>query len=42
MLVKWLRMNCMINANFKDYIKSLKNDFIEEFEYVKKLLVDNV
>ncbi len=42
-----MRMNCMPNESFKDYIKPKvvlveKNyEFIENFEYLKKMLVDN-
>jgi hypothetical protein len=40
-------MNYMANASFKDYIKfevilvEENYEFIEEFEYFEKLLVDN-
>ncbi len=42
-----LCMNYMANASFKDYIKfevilvEENYEFIEEFEYFEKLLVDN-
>jgi hypothetical protein len=42
-----LCLNCMANVNFKDYIKfevvvvEKNYEFIEEFEYFEKLLVDN-
>jgi hypothetical protein len=40
-------MNCRANASFKDYIKfevaliEENYEFIEEFEYFEKLLVDS-